>query len=184
MPLLAIELLEEREDLVAGARVEVAGRLVGEEERRLGDERARDGDALLLPAGELVRRVMHALGEADRASARMRALAPLAARDAAVDERQLHVLERGGARQQVEALEDEADEAVAHDGARVVRPRRRRRARRARSGRASGRSRQPRMFISVLLPEPLVPTMATNSPRAMVEIDAAERAHHDRARTT
>ena len=38
-------------------RVEVARRLVREEERRLGDERARDRDALLLAAGELAGRV-------------------------------------------------------------------------------------------------------------------------------
>jgi hypothetical protein len=30
--------------------VEVAGRLVGEDDRRLADERACDGDALALPA--------------------------------------------------------------------------------------------------------------------------------------
>ena len=34
-------------------RVEVAGRLVGEDQRRVGDERARDRDPLLLTAGEL-----------------------------------------------------------------------------------------------------------------------------------
>src|SRR5262249_42122946 len=46
-PLLAVELLEHVEDLDAGARVEVAGRLVGEEEGGVVDEGAGDGDALL-----------------------------------------------------------------------------------------------------------------------------------------
>ena len=46
---------EQREDLVARSRVEVAGRLVGEEHRRPGDERPRDRDALLLAARELGR---------------------------------------------------------------------------------------------------------------------------------
>src|SRR5262249_15237577 len=41
---------------------------------------------------------------------------------AAVLERELHVLERGGAWQEVEPLEDEADEPVAHDRAPVVGP--------------------------------------------------------------
>jgi hypothetical protein len=59
------ELLEQRHDLEAGARVEVAGRLVGEDQARLGHERARDRDALLLAARELVRRVVEAPGEAD-----------------------------------------------------------------------------------------------------------------------
>ena len=46
-----------------------------------------------------------------------------------------------------------------------------------------GVSRQPIMFISVDLPEPDGPMMATYSPRSMLEIDAAQgvdflRAHH------
>src|SRR5688500_11496964 len=52
------ESLEELEDGFGGARVEVAGRLVGEDERRVVGEGACDGDALLLAAraggGELV----------------------------------------------------------------------------------------------------------------------------------
>ena len=53
------------EDLAAGARVEVAGRLVGEHDRRPRDERAGDRHALLLAAGELGRAVAEALREAD-----------------------------------------------------------------------------------------------------------------------
>ena len=45
------------EDLAARRRVEVAGRLVGEHHARARDERAGDGDALLLAAGELGRAV-------------------------------------------------------------------------------------------------------------------------------
>ena len=66
MPAVAIELLQQREDLEARARVEVARGLVGEEQRRVGHQRARDGDALLLAARELVRRVVEAVAEADR----------------------------------------------------------------------------------------------------------------------
>ena len=46
-------------------RVEVAGRLVGEDDGRAGDQRPRHGDALLLAAGELGRAVRAAAGEAD-----------------------------------------------------------------------------------------------------------------------
>ena len=49
-PAAGVELAEDGQDVGAGAAVEVAGRLVGEDERRLGDERAGDGDALLLAA--------------------------------------------------------------------------------------------------------------------------------------
>ena len=41
------------EDLGAGAAVEVAGRLVGEDDLRPARQGARHGDALLLAAGEL-----------------------------------------------------------------------------------------------------------------------------------
>jgi len=44
---------EQLEDVGAGFRVEVARRLIGEDDRGLRDERARDRDALLLAAGEL-----------------------------------------------------------------------------------------------------------------------------------
>jgi hypothetical protein len=51
---LVLEPLEDIHHLDAGAAVEVAGRLVREEDRRIVEQRTRDRDALLLPA-ELVR---------------------------------------------------------------------------------------------------------------------------------
>ena len=53
------------EDLDAGRVVEVAGGLVGEQERRAGDHRPGDGDALLLPHRELVGLVALLPGEVD-----------------------------------------------------------------------------------------------------------------------
>ena len=88
-------------------RVEVAGGLVGEHDRRPGDERARDRDALLLAARELGRPVAAAVGEADALDQVIEeGLVGLLARDR---ERQQHVLLGGEHRQQVEELEDEAD---------------------------------------------------------------------------
>src|ERR671937_2284476 len=58
-------LAHELEDLAARRRVEVAGRLVGEDDRRTADERASNRDALLLAAGELRRPVRTAVGQAD-----------------------------------------------------------------------------------------------------------------------
>ena len=49
--------------------VEVAGGLVGDDERRVGDDGAGDGDALLLAAGEFERIVLHAVGRPTSASA-------------------------------------------------------------------------------------------------------------------
>ena len=59
-------------------RVEVAGRLVGDEHRRIGDDRARDRDALLLAARELPRVVLRAIRQADDLERGHRALAALA----------------------------------------------------------------------------------------------------------
>ena len=59
-----VELAEQGDDLGAGVAVEVAGRLVGEDQRRLRHERAGDGDALLLAAGQLRRLVVDAVAEA------------------------------------------------------------------------------------------------------------------------
>ena len=42
---------QELDDLTAGRLVEIAGRLVGDENRRMWRERARQRDALLLAAG-------------------------------------------------------------------------------------------------------------------------------------
>ena len=47
---------------LAGLGVEVAGRLVGHDHRRLADQRARDRDPLLLAARQLGRQVVLAAG--------------------------------------------------------------------------------------------------------------------------
>ena len=137
-PALVVQPLEDPHHLDARARVEVAGRLVGEQQRRVVDQRAGDGDALLLAARQLVRMVIEPLAEADRLERRGGALAALLGADAApVEQRQLHVLERDGPRQQVEALEHEADLVVADVRERPLVERRRRRGRSAGSARPS-----------------------------------------------
>ena len=60
------------ENLVGGLAIEVAGRLVADQERRVGHQRAGDGDALLLAARELGRLVARAVREADDLQRRMR----------------------------------------------------------------------------------------------------------------
>ena len=78
---VAIQLLEDLHDLAAGARVEVARRLVGEQEARLHDDRAPDRDALALAARELIGPVVEARLEPDRLQdLRRRARAARAAR--------------------------------------------------------------------------------------------------------
>ena len=64
-PRSSTALAHELEDLGAGLRVEVAGRLVGEDDLGLAHERARDGDALLLATRELGRPVGEPVAQAD-----------------------------------------------------------------------------------------------------------------------
>src|SRR5581483_2915377 len=100
-------LAEELEDLAAGPRVEVPGGLVGEDDGRLRDQRARDRDALLLAAGELGGTVRAAVREADRLD---QLVEPVVVDLLAGDrQRERDVLLGGQHRQQVEELEDEPD---------------------------------------------------------------------------
>src|SRR3954452_22706143 len=61
----ALEIEEQAGDRVARGATEVPRRLVEEDEPRLPHERARDGDALPLPARELCRPMIDAIAEAD-----------------------------------------------------------------------------------------------------------------------
>src|SRR6185295_2520910 len=111
-----VENPEEGDDLLAGLAVEVAGGLIGEEDGGAVDEGASDGDALALAAGELIGLVMHAVAEADAlqgADGALLGAAPVLLR---VDEGKGDVLDRGGAVEEFEGLEDEADLLVADLG--------------------------------------------------------------------
>ncbi len=97
---------QQLEDRHTRAEVELARRFVGEQDRVAGGQRARDGDALLLAAGELEREVVHPPPEPDL----LEHLAGDVARTMPPGHvgTELHVLERGQSREQVEALEHEA----------------------------------------------------------------------------
>ena len=111
---------EDLHDLLAGDAVEVAGRLVGQEDAGLVHQRTGDGHPLALAAGELVGPVVHAVGQAHPLQRRRGPVAALPPAHAGVHQRQLHVVQRGGPGQQVEGLEHEADLAVPYPGERVV----------------------------------------------------------------
>ena len=56
---------QEFEDLNTRPEVEIARRLVGEQQRVAGGQRSRDGDALLLTTGQLVRIVVQSIRQTD-----------------------------------------------------------------------------------------------------------------------
>ena len=65
MPELAVDALEVAHDDVARRRVEARDRLVGQDDRRLLRERARDPDPLLLAARQVARADVGLLDDAD-----------------------------------------------------------------------------------------------------------------------
>src|SRR5688572_1843502 len=83
---VAMQLVEQTQDLDARLRVEVARRLVGEQDRRVRDERARDRHALPLAARKLVRQVIRAILEPHALEHAFRFGFALAETHAAVDQ--------------------------------------------------------------------------------------------------
>src|SRR6187200_882613 len=64
-PSLDVQLTHQGDDVLRVLRIEVARRLVRPDDRRVVDERARDRDALALPARELVGDVFGPVAEPD-----------------------------------------------------------------------------------------------------------------------
>ena len=100
-------------DALAGAAVEVAGRLVREQQLRIRHERACQRGPLLLAAAELARAVVEPMRQADLVQPALRLLGGLALGLAGDERRHHHVLERRELGQQVVELEHEADGLVA-----------------------------------------------------------------------
>src|SRR5688572_28097709 len=109
---LGVQACEQRHDVARLPGMEVAGRLVGQDEPRAGDHGARDSHQLLLAAGEL-RRIEVLLGHDPEAVERIGdQRLSLVLPDVAVGQRQVEVLGNREVVQQVIALEHEADGAL------------------------------------------------------------------------
>jgi putative ABC transport system permease protein len=104
---------EQVEQPFGGCRVKRAGRLVGKQQPRLVDKRARDRNALALPAGELLRAMLRPIAESDLLEQGQRASSALAAGNAGSDQRHFDVCASGEHRQEQVVLEDEAHELAA-----------------------------------------------------------------------
>src|SRR5438445_10062006 len=115
-PALLTEGAEQFQDHFAGVRGEVAGGFVGENDFTMIDQRTGDGGALLLPAGKLHGTVPGTIFHFHHFERLQSALAPLAGRQAAVNHRQLDVLQDVELGQEIEELKDEADLPVADAG--------------------------------------------------------------------
>ena len=111
---IASHLQQQVEHMTPIRAVQIAGRLIGEDQRRIVGQRPSDRNALLLASRQLRRIVMPAIVQADFVEQR---LGPLGGVAAAGDlHRHLDVLDGGERRHQVEELEHEADLLAAQPG--------------------------------------------------------------------
>ena len=92
---LLVEPVQQRQHFLRALRVELAGGLVEQDQRRVGHDRARDRDPLLLAARELARVVVQPVVQPDDAERDPHPLVALLLREPREQQRQLHVLERG-----------------------------------------------------------------------------------------
>ena len=180
---LVLQVLQQVDDLRLDRDVERRHRFVGDDQARLDRQRARDADALALPAAELVRIAIDARRRrrpTRSSSARdARAAAPRRApgrarralrrrcrRRACADSSEpngswkISCISRRVAAQRV-AVERQQIVAVEAHRAR-------------RSARSGAARRRP----SVVLPQPDSPTMPSVSPAARSKLDAVDGAHH------
>src|SRR6266576_444197 len=106
---LAVERLQQVENLVAGFAVQIARGFVAEQQRWVRDNRARDAHTLLLAAGELAGIMFGAVCQAYDIQRCRHVLFPLGFRQVRQEQRQLHVAFRGEHGKQVVELENKAD---------------------------------------------------------------------------
>src|SRR5215470_16202127 len=108
-PLGADDREQQAHDLAAGLQVQLAGRLVGDQQLGAAGQGPGDGYALLLAAGQLVRPVRGVLGEPDDRQHRRDALLANPGRRAGDPQRDPDVLGGGQHRDEPKGLEDERD---------------------------------------------------------------------------
>jgi len=112
---VAVKVLEQGQNLVAGPAIQRAGRLVSQDESRIIHHRARNDDALLLASGELIRPVMDAVGEADPVERPFGSASSVSVMSARVNKGQFDIFQRAGPWRKRRDLKDETD-ILAPDG--------------------------------------------------------------------
>ena len=171
-PSSVFAVLQRAEHVRRGGRVQLAGRLVGQQQPGPVGQRGRDGRPLLLPTRHLARLAVGAVPHAERVEQFGQLLppallpAPLSWPAASARD---HVLPCGQVRQQVprRLLPDEAHGAAPVGQPLPGRPWRPGRSPSTRAAPAVGLSSPARMFTRVDLPLPEAPTIAVSSPSSI-----------------
>src|SRR6478672_6967916 len=105
--LVSIQPLEDAHDLDRGARVERSRWFVRKNDGRVIDERSRKGNTLLLATGQLARHVSFPIGKAHFRQRRLGTTLPLRRAQPRIEQGELYVFQRRGARHEIETLKDE-----------------------------------------------------------------------------
>ena len=115
--LLLMQVDKQLADALGILAIEVAGRFIGEQQRRLLDQGAGHGDALPLAAGEFGGIVSESVGSGRRVPAnRGHILDSCGVAFAIHERRHQHIFQNGALRQQMMILKDEADPTIAERG--------------------------------------------------------------------
>jgi hypothetical protein len=169
-----VEFSEQAHDFLAGMAVEIAGRLIGQNQPWCVDQCAGNRHALLLAAGNPVGQGFGILAQPDPVEQLARLRPPRFLVQAGINQRQGDVVLQAHARQQVEALKDETQRAVAQNGQRILVHLRDVAPGEKIIALTVGVSRQPSRFMKVDLPEPDGPMIARYSPGAMLRSTPAQ----------
>ena len=121
--MLAVQAGDQLKDRFSSAAVEIAGRLIGQQDLRLGDERPGQGQPLLLASGKLARTMMPARFQSYFAQPAGRFLFRSGERLPARQQGHGYVLQRSELGQQVVKLPDVSDFAVTKLGGIIFRKR-------------------------------------------------------------
>ena len=104
-----MQVIHQSHNFITGLGIEIAGRLIGQDDGRTIYQGARDRDSLALAAGEFVGLVHHPGFEINFAQRFFGAANALFRRRAVINQRKLDIVQSCRTSQQVERLEDEAD---------------------------------------------------------------------------
>ena len=106
---MRVQTLDERHDRIRRLRVEVPGRFIGQDDRRIADERSSDRNPLCFTTGELGGDVIEARAEANSLEGHSRRSPPPPHGPTSIEQAIGHVIESRVTGQQMELLKDEAN---------------------------------------------------------------------------
>src|SRR5262249_6996570 len=114
-----MKILDQLENFLAGVRIKIAGRFIGQQYRRINRERSRNSHSLAFSARELVRKVFEPMAELYQGQEFLPRLFDFLAGPLAQMQRQRDIFHAVQCWKEIEKLKDEAD-LVAADPRQII----------------------------------------------------------------